>query len=535
MDSNGIWDGSDQDDEVSAIENGLALLDYYREKYGRDMFTGSAADQLRIVANQQPYWQAIYSRQYRTLNFWEGGTADISNFFGSQTSDFLALAGSRGVFAHEFQHGVSDEEGAADNSSDFVARAINEAISDFFAVAFTSNPCVADDIIESPAGPVLADASPDTFALHPGCGRHIEPDIHVDGYLANWASQDLERRYHSYGVIVSSALFDSRKLATTYEAFEVAVYDAVRFWLRSTPTLIEAREAVVKALKESEQNNEFPATLRPSYYTESQFYENGVGPVPVLASLDSVTPGTKGDLWWASIEGPAGTVFNAKMFAGTGLNNDGSVSGTLDEAVNDPSFTIGADGRLAFQPGQQLFLFHSPDDGHTHSVRVRIPSSSGCCGDLLYYDAYRAPAFLLSVVPAGSGRLPAVPRKFEFRQAVGFSVPGDPQRRAAGASLFRLSVAESDRAARTWNPRYGVTRLLLSVPETAGTVRVRVRIHDMSGRLIREAVDEPLRPGRYLYVWDGRDSRGSRVSPGVYVAVMETTGYRGRAKLVLAR
>lgn len=42
----GIWDKSWQLDEASAMWNGNAVLDHYRTKYGRHMFTGNSADLL---------------------------------------------------------------------------------------------------------------------------------------------------------------------------------------------------------------------------------------------------------------------------------------------------------------------------------------------------------------------------------------------------------------------------------------------------------------------------------------------------------
>lgn len=87
-----------------------------------------------------------------------------------------------------------------------------------------------------------------------------------------------------------------------------------------------------------------------------------------------------------------------------------------------------------------------------------------------------------------------------------------------------------------WNPAQGITKVLVSVPDVAaGTSRVTVRIYDLRGRAVLDAVDEILEPGHYLYAWKGRDARGARMAPGVYIAVMEAPGYRGTSKLILTR
>jgi hypothetical protein len=63
------------------------------------------------------------------------------------------------------------------------------------------------------------------------------------------------------------------------------------------------------------------------------------------------------------------------------------------------------------------------------------------------------------------------------------------------------------------NPFAGATRVYYRL-QHAGPVQIR--IHDVAGRLVRE-MDEGLREaGSYYLRWDGRDSRGRRVSSGVY-------------------
>ena len=46
---------------------------------------------------------------------------------------------------------------------------------------------------------------------------------------------------------------------------------------------------------------------------------------------------------------------------------------------------------------------------------------------------------------------------------------------------------------------------------------VRVRIYDLSGRLIRTLYAGDDRSGRYRWRWDGKDEAGKRVSPGIYL------------------
>lgn len=413
------WDDrASQDDDASAMWNGHNVLDHYRTKYGRDMFTGSPANQLRVIASRSSFFNAVYcGGDFRTLTFFEEGTDFAFPHWISVEMTWLATAGSREIFGHEFQHGVNDTEGASDNNADFTADAIDEALADYFGVAWTGSVCSADDIILIPDPLPVGDASPDSTAVHPGCSRTIEPDVHA--VSSGFAAHAIEAGHeHEYGLIVSSALWDGRKLTSGWgSVYDNSVMDAVRFWIRPTPTLLEAREAVVKAIKQREHNNEFGAGARPSYWTENEFHDHEVGPVAVLAEL------TEDGLWEARIQGEPGTVFRSKMFAGFGQNNDGSITEVTDQADNEPQDTIGLDGTLTFFPGQQGWngaRFHTGDDGHDHSVRIRISTTSGCCGDLFYYDAWEGTDFpQVASRASGGGSTSAAPDRFELRQAVG--------------------------------------------------------------------------------------------------------------------
>jgi len=54
--------------------------------------------------------------------------------------------------------------------------------------------------------------------------------------------------------------------------------------------------------------------------------------------------------------------------------------------------------------------------------------------------------------------------------------------------------------------------------------RVRVAIHDVSGRRVRTLEDDVREPGAGELRWDGLDDRGARVAPGVYLVQMRSQG-----------
>jgi hypothetical protein len=63
---------------------------------------------------------------------------------------------------------------------------------------------------------------------------------------------------------------------------------------------------------------------------------------------------------------------------------------------------------------------------------------------------------------------------------------------------------------------------------------VSLAIHDAGGRRVRElAAAGPLNAGPHRALWDGRDHRGRRVAPGVYLARLSVAGGRFERRLVL--
>jgi hypothetical protein len=58
--------------------------------------------------------------------------------------------------------------------------------------------------------------------------------------------------------------------------------------------------------------------------------------------------------------------------------------------------------------------------------------------------------------------------------------------------------------------------------------RVRVRIHDVTGRLVRTLADRVFPPGEHSLTWDGSDDDGRRVARGVYFVKSSTQKDAGR-------
>lgn len=80
------------------------------------------------------------------------------------------------------------------------------------------------------------------------------------------------------------------------------------------------------------------------------------------------------------------------------------------------------------------------------------------------------------------------------------------------------------------NPFSGSTAFQFEVPRTA---HVRIDVFDPLGRRVRTVLDAPLDPGSRAITWDGRDDRGERLDPGVYLYRMLSGAFRAEKRLVL--
>jgi flagellar hook capping protein FlgD len=68
---------------------------------------------------------------------------------------------------------------------------------------------------------------------------------------------------------------------------------------------------------------------------------------------------------------------------------------------------------------------------------------------------------------------------------------------------------------------------------TANDAPVLLRVIDVGGREVARLIDGPVEQGSHSVSWDGRDQRGSRLSPGLYIYEMRTQGRSLSKKLLL--
>ena len=62
---------------------------------------------------------------------------------------------------------------------------------------------------------------------------------------------------------------------------------------------------------------------------------------------------------------------------------------------------------------------------------------------------------------------------------------------------------------------------------------INVKICDVSGRVVTVLADGTYGPAHYTMLWDGVDAEGRRVSPGVYICILDAGEFQAMRKMVL--
>ncbi|MDL1877762.1 T9SS type A sorting domain-containing protein, partial [Cytophagia bacterium CHB2] len=84
------------------------------------------------------------------------------------------------------------------------------------------------------------------------------------------------------------------------------------------------------------------------------------------------------------------------------------------------------------------------------------------------------------------------------------------------------------------NPFNPQTTIAFSVPENFHG-QVSLRIYDMTGKLVRELINEDRGPGRYRVVWDGLSQSGNRLASGLYLYQLRAGSFSTARKLILMK
>ncbi|MDM7917283.1 MAG: FlgD immunoglobulin-like domain containing protein [Candidatus Eisenbacteria bacterium] len=103
-----------------------------------------------------------------------------------------------------------------------------------------------------------------------------------------------------------------------------------------------------------------------------------------------------------------------------------------------------------------------------------------------------------------------------------------PEPTAGGVSSLRFAFPPAHP-----NPSAGATEVSFEIPAAAP---VTVRIHDVSGKLVRSLSDgASFSAGQNVLSWDGKDGSGRDLPSGVYYAKLVTRGFQASRPIILTR
>jgi hypothetical protein len=86
--------------------------------------------------------------------------------------------------------------------------------------------------------------------------------------------------------------------------------------------------------------------------------------------------------------------------------------------------------------------------------------------------------------------------------------------------------------ANTPNPFSTSTMIHYDIPKAAS---VTVKIYNIRGQAVRTLAEGTLAAGTYAQPWDARDSKGQRVSPGIYFCELRSASFSSTHKMLITR
>jgi len=98
------------------------------------------------------------------------------------------------------------------------------------------------------------------------------------------------------------------------------------------------------------------------------------------------------------------------------------------------------------------------------------------------------------------------------------------------------SPSQGPLATRLYVPQPNPFRTHLAIRYSlAAEGRVLLRVHDLTGRVVRTLCASNMKRGAYSITWNGADDRGRELARGVYFCRFTAGDYRATEKLVLQR
>ena len=183
--------------------------------------------------------------------------------------------------------------------------------------------------------------------------------------------------------------------------------------------------------------------------------------------------------------------------------------GTLD-GRNDPDYVM----FLYDKNGKNILAFSDDFTGLDPRVIFTVPPPAQG------QDKGKPQLFVVQVTdfygsllnPSGAPRIPS-PLTYALSASVTTPPASATTTLASGINPYEYNFVMSGP-----NPANPIAKFLYVIPRNQGSQDVRLRIYDVSGRLVRTLVNGTKEPGPYTAIWNGHDDLGRSVASGNYYA-----------------
>jgi hypothetical protein len=172
----------------------------------------------------------------------------------------------------------------------------------------------------------------------------------------------------------------------------------------------------------------------------------------------------------------------------------------------------------------QYFIDNTPPETDEETL-VDDDAQIGSLGALTFEPVFGEERAIRGIVDFAFGQYKIQPRgDFDILMPDGSDATGVTGPAAALSFTLHQSVP---------NPFTGsATRIGFAVPRASD---VRLRVFDVSGRLVRTLVNGPLDAGAHVVDWNGRNEQSKAVSNGVYFYRLQAEGKSATRKMILVR
>jgi hypothetical protein len=221
--------------------------------------------------------------------------------------------------------------------------------------------------------------------------------------------------------------------------------------------------------------------------------------------------------------------------SGNTLGAGGACSGGVDGTAYSFPLTTTAPGAVVFSAAAMRTKTHAPGAGFTERTERAQGIDSNTASAAVMDMTFESPS-LATVAGTFSGAVDWAMIAVEVRPgatAAAVRGPGAgmlPSDRVSGSPL--LAAPSTFDVALHPNPFSAGTTIEYALPQPAN---VTVSVYDATGRLVRRLAESAQPAGLQRVRWEGDDSSGRRVAPGVYFVRVGASGAALTRKVVLRR